>query len=119
MDSRLWYMASPYSKYSGGIESAFVEASRQAAFLKNHGIDVFAPIPHSHPIAIHGGLDAYDYDLMLGWDKKFIDRCDGIIVCMMDGWQDSHGVQWEIEKFTQQQKPIIYMTPGEVPNIAN
>ena len=117
MDNSLWYMASPYSKYPGGIEAAFIEASKQAAFLKNNDIDVFAPIPHSHPIAIHGGLDVYDYDLMLNWDKKFIDRCDGIIVCMMDGWTSSHGVNWEIERFIEQHKPIVYMTPNEVPHI--
>lgn len=117
MDNRLWYMASPYSKYRPGIEAAFVEASKQAAFLKNNGIDVFAPIPHSHPIAIHGGLDAYDYDLMLSWDKKFIDRCDGLIICMMDGYDISHGVKWEKEQFEKQGKPVYYMTPNEVPNI--
>lgn len=119
MDNRLFYLATPYSKYPGGIEAAFVEASKQAAFLKNHGIDVFAPIPHSHPIAIHGGLDAYDYDLMLSWDKKFIDRCDALIICMMPGWEQSYGVNWEHAEFMKQGKRIYFMIPNEVPNIAN
>lgn len=116
----LFYLASPYTKYHEGVDAAFSAVCKQAAFLKNNGIDVFSPIAHSHPISVHGQLGSYspgdsEYQNLLEWDKKFIDRCDGIIVCMMDGWQESYGVKWEMEQFSKQGKPIFYMTPNTVP----
>jgi len=112
----LWYLASPYSKYPEGMEAAFIEVSKQAAFLKNEaGIDTFVPIAHSHPVAKYGKMDAVDHDLWLAWDKKFIDRCDGMIVCKMPSWENSFGVNWEIDQFKAQGKPIIYMEPNKVP----
>ena len=61
----LWYLASPYSLYAQGTETAFKEACRAAAELIRRGIVVFCPIAHSHVIAEHGHLDALDHRLWL------------------------------------------------------
>lgn len=111
-----WYLATPYSKYEGGIEEAFLEAARQASLLIDSGIPVFSPICHSHPIAIEGGIDPLDHLVWLDVDAPMMRAAHGLIVCKMPGWLDSYGVSVEIEAFRDADKPIIYMTPGEVPN---
>jgi hypothetical protein len=110
-----WYLGTVYSKHTGGIEQAFVEASQQAAILTLAGVPVFSPIAHTHPIAIHGNIDPLDHAIWLEADRTLMEAAKGMIVCMMEGWRQSYGIDHEIKAFQRMGKPIIYMTPGEVP----
>ena len=38
-----------------------------------------------------------------------MEKCDGLIVCQMSGWQDSYGLAHEIEYFEAANKPILHM----------
>ncbi len=109
------YLATPYSRYKGGIYNAFEEAARQAALLVQAGVKVYSPIAHTHPVAIHGNLDPFDHTLWLEADRAFMDAAVGLIVCQMDGWRESFGIAEEIKHFKAQGKPIVYMTPGVIP----
>lgn len=110
-----WYLASPYSKYPHGPTAAFEEVSRQAALLLSNGVHIYCPIAHSHPISTIGGIPLDDYNVWLPADKAIFDFAEGIIVCMMDTWQTSYGVNWEIAEFEKAGKPVVYMEPGKVP----
>lgn len=110
-DTRLWYLATPYTHFEGGIDDAFVNASRIAAKLVCQGVNVYAPIVHSHPIAVHGAMDALDHALWMGVDAAFMERCDGMIVGCMAGWESSKGVRFEIDWFRKAGKPIRYYDP--------
>lgn len=112
-----WYLASPYSKYPGGHNAAFEEISRNAGLLLSHGVHVYCPIAHSHPISLYGDVSLDSYDIWLPADKAIFQFAEGMIVCMMDSWQTSHGVNWEIKEFTEAGKPIVYMVPGVLPDI--
>lgn len=112
---KYWYLGTPYTKYKDGIEEAYMEAARQAAFLIKEGIPVFCPITHTHPIAVYGSIDPTDHDIWLKVDQAMIDQAYGMIVCMLDGWEQSTGVTYEIKEFKRQNKTIIYMQPGEIP----
>jgi hypothetical protein len=61
------------------------------------------------------GLD--DYNIWLPADRAIFQYAKGIIVCMLESWQDSYGVNWEIEEFAQMDKPAIFMTPDIVPEV--
>lgn len=104
----LFYVASPYSKYEGGIQSAFVDISKACAELLRRGIAVYSPIAHTHPIAIYGNLDPYDHAMWMPLDHFLMKAADGCIVMMMPGWQESKGVQIEIAEFEKAGKPIRY-----------
>ena len=112
---KYWYLASPYSKYKDGIEAAFTEICKQSGLLIKSGVPVYCPIAHTHPIAINSGMDPYDHEIWLKVDQPLIDSSYGMIVCMMDGWDQSYGINHEIEEFTKAKKTIIYMEPGKVP----
>ena len=110
-----WYLASPYSKYPAGLEAAFQEVCRQTALLIRHGIPVYSPIAHTHPIAIHGGMDPLDHGIWLPADLPLMRAAHGLIVCQMATWDQSYGIGEEIKEFTKLGLPIIYMEPGVVP----
>lgn len=112
------YLASPYSRYSGGTENAFREAAEATAALIGAGHKVFSPIVHSHIVAQAGNFDPLDCAMWLEQDAPFMEAAAGIVVLMLDGWQDSVGVKHEINRFAEMGKPIVLMVPGEVPDLS-
>lgn len=112
-----FYLGSPYSKYPAGRAMACVEACRNAALLIRSGIPVFSPIAHSHGIAELGNIDPDDYGIWLPADKPMMDAAGGLIVLQLEGWFTSYGLTHETEAFRQAGKPVVYMTPGTVPEV--
>jgi hypothetical protein len=110
-----YYLATPYSKYEAGLEGAFHLAARNTALLIRAGVPTFSPIAHTHPVAVHGNIDPYDYDVWIPADKPMMDAACGLIVLMAAGWDQSKGVAIEIEEFKKAGKPVVYMMPGVVP----
>ena len=110
-----WYLATPYSKYPGGIEAAFILACRAAADLIRAGVRVYSPIVHTHPIAIHGGIDPYDHKIWLPAATPFLKAATGLLVLRAESWEQSYGIAEEIKAFDHADKPILYMDPGIVP----
>lgn len=110
-----FYLASPYSKYPDGIHAAFEDICKQAALLIRHNIPVYSPIAHTHPVAIHGGIDPYAHDIWLPADEPLMRMARGLIVCKMATWESSYGIGVEIKQFEADGKPIYYMEPGVVP----
>ena len=112
----LWYLGSPYSGYPLGSEWAHCDIVIQAALLLGAGIKIFCPITHTHQIAkyLHQIPDPHQFWLDL--DKCFMPFTHGLIICQLQGWQDSRGLKEEIEFFRQANKPIIHMPPGTIPS---
>jgi hypothetical protein len=109
------YLATPYSKYPDGLEAAFRLACEQTAFLIRHKVRVYSPIAHTHPVAIHGGIDPYDHAIWLPADAPFMAAAHGLIVLRAASWEISRGIAAEIEEFQAAGKPIIYMDPNILP----
>lgn len=112
---RYFYLASPYSKYPHGLGAAHRLACGNAALLVIAGVKVYSPIAHTHPVAIHGGIDPCDHTIWLPADAPFMHHAFGLIVLRAQGWAESRGVTEEIVVFEQARKPIVYMAPGVVP----
>lgn len=109
-----WYLGSPYTRYEArgdqpGIFAAFDDVCLAAAYLIRRGVPVYSPIAHTHPIAIMGGIDPLDHSIWLPADQPMMDAAGGLIVVKMPGWQESKGVQHEIEAFEVACKPIGFM----------
>jgi|SRR6516225_289064 hypothetical protein len=107
------YLASPYSHPDAGIrEQRFQAACRAAATLLRSGHCVFSPVVHSHPLVAHG--------LPTGWafwqhvDLEHLRWCDVVVVLMLEGWEESVGVQAEIRTARALGKPVRYLTLEEV-----
>jgi hypothetical protein len=107
----LAYLATPYSHYPAGIERAWIDACELAARLLTAGLKLYSPIAHTHPLAIHGGLDPLDLEIWLPFDEAMMAKADVLIVAHMDGWQQSRGIQHEISVFRAAGKPIWDLDP--------
>lgn len=110
-----WYLATPYSKFPGGLDQGFKAACEQAALFVRNGHAVYSPIAHTHPIAMAGSIDPLDHGIWLDFDRPMMRAALGLVVCRLESWTDSVGIRHEIEAFEQMQKPIYYMTPGCLP----
>lgn len=110
-----YYLATPYSKYPDGLEAAFKIACEQAAILVRHGVKVYSPIAHTHPIAIYGGIDPLSHAIWLPADRPFMDLAKGLIVLKAKSWELSYGIAEERKHFEALGKPVLWMEPGALP----
>jgi hypothetical protein len=117
------YVASPYTKYPEGLDKAHEHVCLLTAELVKGGMSVYSPIAHSHPVAIHGGIDPKDHSLWMAQCRAMMEAATACIVLTMDGWQDSKGVQMEIKYFDEADKPLLMVDPkllmgGHVPFVS-
>lgn len=110
----LIYVATPYSKYPGGLEQAFIDACKLTARLLQQGLKVYSPIAHTHPIAIHGGIDPLDLSIWLKFDAIMMDKAAALLVAMMPRWENSTGVRHEIDYFVEADKPVYFLSPDDL-----
>lgn len=105
----LIYLASPYSHPDAAVrEARFHAVCRAAAFYLKRGICVFSPIAHSHPIAVAGRMET-GFTCWKMFDSLMMDRCDSMIVLMLDGWKESQGIAEEIAYMESAGKPVMYV----------
>lgn len=105
------YLASPYTKYEDGIHAAWKAVIEVAAHLFKAGIDTYTPIGHHHPIAIAGNLDPLDHKIWLPANESQISDADACVIALLPGWDESYGIQVEIDLFQKANKPIYYLDP--------
>lgn len=111
----LLYLATPYSKYPGGIGEAFEKAAKVTAAFVRENVPVYSPIVHSHPLSSHGGIDAMAHDMWLPYNEHMMKRCDALVVIKMFTWEGSVGITYEIKWFNEANKPIMYFDPILLP----
>lgn len=108
------YLATPYSKFKGGIEEANRLASLYAGEFIKEGLPVFCPIAHSHSISVHGNLSAKDHGVWMPLDFAFCDAAFALVIATMDGWDESYGINEEIKYMTKLRKPIYEWQPPTI-----
>ena len=103
------YLASPYSSpdpFTRWIR--YFEAGRYAAYLMRHGLYVFSPIVHCHPLAETFGLPL-SWDYWRGYDLAMLAACARVEVLALPGWRESRGVQEEIATAIGRGKGVTYI----------
>ena len=104
------YLASPYSHTNPAVrEERFRSACRATVALLRAGEVVFSPIVHSHPLV--------EFEMPTAWafweriDRAHLERCDEVVVLMLDGWEASVGVHEEITLARELGKPVRFLDP--------
>lgn len=113
--SGFWFLSSPYTRYAAGLDEAARIAAENTGLLRKAGISSFSPIVHGHAVARAAGIDPLGADFWMGGDKPIMEAARGLIVLMMDGWDESEGMAKEDAAFRLVRKPIKFMMPGSVP----
>lgn len=107
---KLAYLATPYTKFSGGGSNGHREAHARAVLLARRlllaRVIVFSPIVHGHPLAHNSEPHIYEplNTLMLA-------RSDILLVAHLDGWEESKGIKHEIAYFAERGAPIFDLDP--------
>lgn len=114
LDRGFYYLASPYSKYPGGIDRAHLSACALAGALMKRGIPVYSPIAHSHPIAIAAKIDPFSHDFWLPVCLPTMQAARGAIIAEFPSWEQSKGMAWEIEWFEKQERPVARLSLAEI-----
>jgi hypothetical protein len=110
----LIYLSSPYS--SGGMvgdQMALdrVEQTRAMLFvLMNMGATVISTIVSGSGMSPYGSQESHDW--WMHRDLKLLRKCDCVAVLTLDGWEDSPGVQEEVELAIILQKPVYLIKEG-------
>jgi hypothetical protein len=116
MKRKLFYLASPYSHDNQHVKDYRFQVVQDVTvkLLLDANIYAFSPIAYNHPMVIHD-LPT-DWSFWENYDKAFIDHCDGLVVLTIDGWQESIGVQAEIEYAKELNLPVVYLSMEQVSN---
>lgn len=96
------YLACPYS---GMEDEVFHDVTELAGVLMQLGYAVYSPITHCHPIQEKLGMD-FGHSFWLSQCKPFLEMADEIFVFTADGWEESIGVNWEINFALSEGKSI-------------
>ena len=105
------YLASPYTSTSQSEQiERFVNVRNKTAELMHQGHVVFSPIAYSHQFHQHLGMPG-DWQFWERYDTAFIEWADEFWIYMLNGWQDSKGIQAELSIAGRLGKTIRYLEP--------
>lgn len=110
------YLASPYTKGCAAKRLArFHAVTHVAAHLIGEKRIVFSPITMTHPIDIALSRDGETLgsEFWVKFDEAFMHFCVNISVLMLPGWEESSGVNREIEFFKERNVNPVYLDPRE------
>ena len=103
------YLASPFTHVDPLVrQQRFDSACRAAAILIGRGKTVFSPISHSYGICAHGV--PHDWRFWQRHDRRYLEVCDEVVVLMLDGWQESVGIQAEVAIAREFGKPVTFLS---------
>lgn len=95
--NKIYYLASPYSDNSNSVmRKRYVEQGRLAVILIHKGYKLITPIEMCHNLSKRYKLPS-GYFYWKYRDRTLLQHCDGIIVCLMKGWDTSVGVTDELK----------------------
>lgn len=103
-----FYLATPYTKYPGGTAKAYSDALWAVTRLVEHGLDVFSPVVHFHPISVR--MDDKPHSWWMERCKPFLMAADELLVVKMPGWLDSAGVAEETQLFCRLSRPSMHLS---------
>jgi hypothetical protein len=102
------YLGQPYSSPDKAIMSFRYRAALGiCAELVKKGEFVFSPIVHWHNVAASHYLPT-GHEFWLNLDLHFLERCDGLLVAKLPGWENSIGLAREMDFAVGHSIPITY-----------
>jgi len=110
------YLASPYTHPKPSVmgDRAWL-AGRAARNIGAAGIPVYSPIVHWHDI---GSTFPRDWEFWAELDLPLLRASRLVVVLMLQGWEESRGVQAEIAEARTHGIPVQTLTWGELGRLA-
>lgn len=105
-----WYLASPFTKYPLGHEQAWLDVSRIKGELLLQNIYTYSPVCETWGTFKVCNLPP-DHKFWHGDNMTKILPALGIIVCKLQGYDESDGIADEVADFRSFGKPIVWLDP--------
>lgn len=103
------YLASPFSHPDPDVRrTRYEQVTKLTVDLLKEGKHVFSPIAYSYEMAERFGLCG-SWDFWEKLDLDFLIRCDELWVLMLPGWDQSRGVEAEIDFAQRHGIPVTYL----------
>jgi hypothetical protein len=99
------YVASPYTHHDPLVmHQRYEQVAKFCEWQFQKGLLVFSPVLHCH------NLSSLPRDVDFWWEynRWFLVKCDKLYVLMIDGYQESKGVNKEIDLARKLMKLIYY-----------
>lgn len=107
--NKLYYLATPYSHPNKGVKTCRgVIAELIGSKLVEMGYHIFGPIAESSQYTKYTDIGG-NWEFWSTHDRLMLERCDGLIVCTLKGWEESIGVTAEIAHATELNIPVYYV----------
>ena len=109
--SNIIYFASPYSHPDPDvINERFQKACHAVADMTSKGYVVISPIIYGHTLIQYREMPG-DYGFWKNFCQSFLLKCSEMVVFKLPGWEESKGIQAEIEQAEQIGMKITYIEP--------
>ncbi len=103
------YLASPYTIETIWLRCLrYVQAVDATRYILQKGFPVYSPIVHWHEASIHYEIPM-DVTYWSIFNKPFMDACSQMWVLMLDGWNESKGIEEETEYARFLDKPVRFL----------
>jgi len=106
------YVANPYTGTSYERNQRFLAVEKYTAHLIRNGKTAISPIVHNHVLAFRHELP-HDFGFWQNYCLSLLFACDEMHVLMLDGWEESVGVEGEIEEASEREKTIWCIDPED------
>lgn len=104
------YIASPYTHIQHNVMiGRYNKVGKLTAYYLNSGESVYSPIVHCHELAVSYGLPR-DFNFWKKYNEDMLGAASALYVFMLDGWEESTGVQGEIQFAKEKDIPIVYVS---------
>lgn len=103
------YLAAPYTHHDDvvcDIRARMVTYA--AAVLTECGLHVYSPLTHGHQLAANAELPT-EYWYWQSQCEYHVNACERVAVLMLDGWDESIGVQAEVDIAQRMGKPVSFL----------
>lgn len=108
--SKIIYFASPYSHNNKDIVEYRIRMnSEKVALMVSEGNVVISPIIYGHHLLKFHNMPS-DWKFWKNFCCTFLDKCDEMVVYMLDGWNISEGLLEEIEMAKNMGIKITYIS---------
>lgn len=102
------YLASPYSHELASVrQRRFVQARDFTFYQLGRGVPLFSPIVYGHQFSVEYKVGT-SYEEWLALNTAMMDAAHTLWVLCLEGWEESRGVEQEIEYMTSQGKPVYF-----------
>lgn len=119
MINKRLYVAIPYSSDDKNIEiERYEKVTKLTAKLTKLRYKVMSPITYGHTLIQYEDMPG-SYDFWEDFCISFLKDCDLLIVLTLDGWEDSKGLNGEIEYATHNHIPIIHVSEHKINGLIN